>query len=207
MIKTALIVDDHPIFSSAIRAFLEQAGYTVVGECTDGINALASVRRLNPDYMILDIGLDGLDGLSVLQRIRADGLQVKTLVFTSQVAASYASRCMQAGACGFINKSATFDELLRGLKTIHDGYLYFPKDVLAHYMDFNPPKNPHTPSLTDKEILILQLLAQGLSNIVIADRLHLSHKTISGHKVNILRKLGVRNIIELADIARDMNLI
>ncbi|VVP84824.1 response regulator transcription factor [Pseudomonas fluorescens] len=77
---------------------------------------MALLRRLNPDYLILDIGLNGLDGLSVLQRIHVDGLQVKALVFTSQVAATYASRCMQAGASGFINKSATMDELLRGLK-------------------------------------------------------------------------------------------
>ncbi|MCE0915836.1 MULTISPECIES: response regulator transcription factor [Pseudomonas] len=204
---TVLIVDDHPIFSSAISAFLEQTGYNVVGECTDGIEALASLRRLSPDYLILDIGLDGLDGLSVLQRIHAENLPVKTLVFTSQMAATYASRCMQAGASGFINKSATLDDLLRGLKTIQDGYLYFPKDVLSHYMDFNPQSDNGTQSLTNKEMLILQLLAQGLSNMEIAERLHLSHKTISGHKVNILRKLGVRTTIELADIARDMNLI
>lgn len=206
MNKSVLIVDDHPILSSAIRAFLERSGYIVVAECTDGMQALAKIRSLKPEFMILDIGLDGLDGLSVLQRIYAEGIQMKTLVFTSLLANSYASRCMQAGASGFINKSAKIDELFRGLKTIQDGYLYFPKEVLAHYMDFQPKNASSTNSLTNKEILIFRLLAQGLSNITIAERLHISYKTVSGHKANILRKLGVRTTIELAEIAKNMKL-
>ncbi|MFJ7142003.1 response regulator [Pseudomonas protegens] len=207
MSKTVLIVDDHPIISGAIRATLEQNGYQVVAESADGLDALAKVRSLAPEYLLLDIGLDSLDGLSVLQRINSENLKTKTLVFTSQLASTYAARCMQAGALGFINKSASMDELIKGLQTINDGYLYFPKEVLAHYMEHGQNSELSAHKLTNKEVIVLQLLAQGLSNVAIGEKLHLSNKTVSGHKINILRKMGVRTTIELAGIAKEMNLI
>ncbi|BAQ75536.1 MULTISPECIES: response regulator transcription factor [Pseudomonas] len=207
MTRTVLIVDDHPIICGAIRVTLEQHGYQVVAESTDGLDALAKIRSLAPEYLLLDIGLDSLDGLSVLQRIHSENLKIKTLVFTSQLASTYAARCMQAGALGFINKSANMDELVKGLNTINDGYLYFPKEVLAHYMEHGQNNESASQRLTNKEIIVLQLLVQGLSNVAIGERLHLSNKTVSGHKINILRKLGVRTTIELASIAKEMNLL
>ncbi|WP_409283981.1 response regulator [Pseudomonas protegens] len=206
MSKTVLIVDDHPIVSGAIRATLEEHDYQVVGVSSDGIDALSKVRSLSPEYLLLDIGLDSLDGLSVLKRINSENLNTKTLVFTSQLASNYAARCMQAGASGFINKSADMTELIKGLHTIDNGYLYFPKEVLMHYKEYGEKNKDNTQSLTNKEIIVLQLLIQGLNNMAIGERLHLSNKTISGHKINILRKLGVRTTIELASIAKDMGL-
>lgn len=207
MSKTVLIVDDHPIICGAIRATLEQNGYQVIAESTDGLDALSKVRSLAPEYLLLDIGLGSLDGLSVLHRINSENLKIKTLVFTSQLASTYAARCMQAGASGFINKSASMEELIKGLNTINDGYLYFPKEVLAHYMEYGQNNESGAQKLTNKEIIVLQLLVQGLNNVAIGEKLHLSNKTVSGHKINILRKLGVRTTIELATIAKEMNLI
>jgi len=207
MSKTVLIVDDHPIICSAIRATLEQNGYQVIAEATDGLDALSKIRNLAPEYLLLDIGLKSLDGLSVLQRIHSENITIKTLIFTSQLASNYAIRCMQAGASGFIHKSANLDELLKGLNTIAEGYLYFPKEVLTQYMENGPGKEPGRQQLTNKEIIVLQLLAQGFSNMVIGEKLHLSNKTISGHKINILRKLGARTTIELASIAKEMDLV
>jgi len=207
MSKTVLIVDDHPIICGAIRTALEQNGYRVIAESEDGLDALSKIRSLAPEYLLLDIGLASLDGLSVLQRIHSENIKIKSLVFTSQLASTYAARCMQAGALGFINKSASMDELIKGLNTINDGYLYFPREVLAHYMELGQNSKPAAQKLTNKEILVLQLLLQGLNNVVIGEKLHLSNKTISGHKINILRKLGARTTIELSAIAKEMNLI
>lgn len=207
MTNTIIIVDDHPIVSSAIKSMLEQNGFLVLAESTDGIDALAKIRALRPDYLLLDIGIDTLDGLSVLQRISTEKMKIKPLVFTSHLANTYAARCMQAGALGFINKSANLEELLKGLRAIAEGYLYFPKEVLTHYREFSQKSGDKLHQLTNKEVIILQFLAKGLSNLEIADKLHLSNKTVSGHKINILRKFGVRTNIELASIAKELNLV
>ena len=207
MNKTIIIVDDHPIICSAIKAMLERNGFDVLAESADGIDALSKIRALAPEYLLLDIGIDGLDGLSVLQRINAEQLPVKTMVFTSNPANTYASRCMQAGAVGFINKNASLDVLLKGLNTLAEGYLYFPREVLAHYRESDQKADNTQHQLTDKEVIVLQLLAKGLSNLEIAEKLHLSNKTISGHKIKILGKFGVRTNIELASIAKELNLL
>ena len=205
--KRVLIVDDHPIICAAVSELLEEHGYEPVGESSDGFDALEKIHKLRPNYMLLDITLDNLDGLSVLQRIAMDHLEVKTLVFTANRASTYGVRCMQAGAMGFINKSAGLQELVKGLNALADGYLYFPKEVLEMYRGTGHASNEVLSSLTNKELVILQLLANGYSNLEIANKLNLSNKTLSGHKINVLKKLGVRTTIELATIARQMDLL
>lgn len=205
--KTVIIVDDHPIVCTAIKLILEQNDYVVLAESADGIDALAKIRALSPDYLLLDIGIDSLDGLSVLKRISTENLKVKTLIFTAHLANTYAARCMHAGALGFINKSANLEELIKGLSTLAEGYLHFPKEVLSHYNEFSQKSDDKLHQLTNKEVIVLQFLAKGLSNLEIAEKLHLSNKTVSGHKINILRKFGVRTNIELASIAKELNLL
>ncbi|EIK60598.1 response regulator transcription factor [Pseudomonas lactis] len=207
MNKRVLIVDDHPIICAAIKSTLQEQGYQVVAESSDGFDALTKLRTLEPEYMLLDIGIDSLDGLSVLQRIASEQIEVKTLIFTSHLASTYAVRCMQAGALGFISKSASLSELVKGLNAISDGYLYFPKEVISLYRDSEKDNDDPVRGLTNKEIIILQQLAKGFSNLEIASKLNLSNKTISGHKINILRKLGVRTTIELVSIAKELGLI
>lgn len=205
--RRVLIVDDHPIICAAVSELLEENGYKPIGESSDGFDALDKIHKLRPDYMLLDISLDNLDGLSVLQRIAVDQLEVKTLVFTASRASTYGVRCMQAGAMGFINKSAGLKELVKGLDALADGYLYFPKEVLEMYRGTGHDPSDALSNLTNKELVVLQLLANGHTNLEIATKLNLSNKTISGHKINVLKKLGVRTTIELATIARQLNLI
>lgn len=208
MNKRVLIVDDHPIICAAAKTILEENDYEAVATCSDGFEALNLIQSLSPEYLLLDIGIDSLDGLSLLQRIVADGIEIKTLVFTSHLASTYAVRCMQAGAQGFINKNADLRELIKGFNALSDGYLYFPKEVLTLYRDATKNNSSGTfEALTNKEIIILQLLAKGFNNQEIAEKLNLSNKTISGHKVNILKKLGVRTSIELASIAKERGLL
>ncbi|MHC8388597.1 response regulator [Pseudomonas sp. MDT2-39-1] len=207
MKKRVLIVDDHPIICAAIKAVLEENGYEAVAESSDGFDALTKIRSLSPEYMLLDIGIDSLDGLSVLQRLATEDIEIKTLVFTSHLASTYAVRCMQAGAQGYINKSADLSELVKGLNALSDGYLYFPKEVLSLYRNSEKHPDNGLRGLTNKEVIILQLLAKGFTNLEIATKLNLSNKTVSGHKVNILRKLGARTTIELASVAKELNLI
>ena len=205
MRKKVLIVDDHPLICEAIRQSLLPIGFESVGETADGIDALRMIESLMPDIVILDIGLEKLDGLTVLKRITREKLDVRVLVFTSQSKDSYATRCLQAGASGFVSKSEPIGTLTKAIKTVADGYVFFPKDAMPLLGRANTTGD--LDSLTDRELQILKLLAEGSSNGEIAARLSLSSKTISGHKVNIQSKLGVASVIELADIARRHHLI
>ncbi|MBD7960155.1 MULTISPECIES: response regulator transcription factor [Comamonas] len=205
MRKKVLIVDDHPLICEAIRQALLPIGFEAVGETADGIDALRMIESLMPDIVILDIGLEKLDGLTVLKRITREKLDVRVLVFTSQSKDSYATRCLQAGASGFVSKSEPIDKLTKAIKTIADGYVFFPKSAMP--LLGKAKVSGGLDDLTDRELQILKLLAEGLSNREIAQRLSLSNKTVSGHKVNIQTKLSVASVIELGEIARQHHLI
>lgn len=205
MRKKVLIVDDHPLICEAVRQAVLHIGFEAVGETADGIDALRMIESLMPDIVILDIGLEKLDGLTVLKRITREKLDVRVLVFTSQSKESYATRCLQAGASGFVSKSEPIEKLTKAIKTIADGYVFFPKDAMP--LLGRSRATGDLDGLTDRELQILKLLAEGSSNGDIATRLSLSSKTVSGHKVNIQAKLGVASVIELAEIAQRHHLI
>ncbi|WP_244246031.1 response regulator transcription factor [Pseudomonas aeruginosa] len=200
-----LIVDDHPLICQAIRQAIASIGFESVGETADGVDALRMIESLAPDLVILDIGLAKLDGLTVLKRIIREKFQTRVLVFTSQTKENYAARCLQAGASGFVSKSEPIDKLIKAIKTVADGYIFFPKDAMPLFG--KPEATGGIEDLTNRELQILKLLAEGLSNGEIATLLSLSNKTVSGHKVSIQTKLGVASVIELADIARQHHLV
>ncbi len=205
MRKKVLIVDDHPLICEAIRQALLPIGFETVGETADGIDALRMFESLTPDIVILDIGLEKLDGLTVLKRITREELDVRVLVFTSQSKDSYATRCLQAGASGFVSKSESIETLTKAVKTVADGYVFFPKSAMPLLGKVKAEGG--LDDLTDRELQILKLLAEGFSNAEIAARLSLSNKTVSGHKVNIQTKLSVDSVIELGEIARRHHLV
>ncbi|WP_433885105.1 response regulator [Pseudomonas vranovensis] len=203
-----MIVDDHPLICQAIRQALESIGFEAIGETANGVTALQMIGTLKPDLVILDIGLEKMDGLTVLKRINREKLDTRVLVFTSQMKETFASRCFQAGACGYISKSEPISQLIKAIETIADGYVLFPRDTLPLFSaNMGPGASGTLDNLTDREMQILTLLAEGFSNREIAEKLSLSSKTISGHKVNLLMKLNVTSVVELADIARQHNLI
>ncbi|MCY0109263.1 MULTISPECIES: response regulator transcription factor [Pseudomonas] len=205
MSKKVLIVDDHPLICHAIRQALVPIGFESAGETADGADAVRMIESLKPDIVILDIGLEKLDGLTVLKRIRRDKLDTRVLVYTSQAKENYASRCLQAGASGFVSKNEPIGKLVKAVETIADGYIFFPKDAMPLLGSVETTGDIE--DLTDRELQIFKLLAEGVTNSDIASRLSLSNKTVSGHKINIQSKLGVTSVIELADIARRHNFI
>ena len=117
-----LIADDHSLIRSAMRALMEANGYQVVAEAANGADTVQLARQHLVDLIILDITMPGLDGLEVITRIKASGLETRILVLTSQSPLFYSQRCMKAGAAGFITKSQDLTELLRAVKVIMDGY-------------------------------------------------------------------------------------
>lgn len=208
MNKKVLIVDDHPLICQAIRQALESIGFEAVGETSDGVTALQMIEALKPDLVILDIGLEKMDGLTVLKRITREKLDTRVLVFTSQMKETFATRCFQGGASGFVSKSEPISQLIKAIETIADGYVLFPRDAMPLFTPApGPGASGDLEKITDRELQVLTLLAEGFSNRDIAEKLNLSSKTVSGHKVNLLMKLSVTSVVELANIAKQHNLI
>ena len=204
-----LIADDHSLIRSAMKILLENQGYEVVAEATNGADAVQLARLHQVDLMVLYITMPGLDGLEVLNRIRASGLNTRILVLTSQSPLFYSQRCMKAGAAGFITKSQDLTELLRAIKVIMDGYTFFP------YLAASSVRNSDSTMsdieliqhLSARELYILQQIARGLSNKKIAEDMILSSKTISTYKTRLIEKLNIKSVVYLADFAKRNDLI
>lgn len=196
-----VIVDDHPAIRMAIRMILQSSGYDVVGEANNGIEALTLVRDLAPELLILDIGIPGMDGLAVIERLKAQGSRTKTLVLTSQPAAIFSPRCIKAGAAGFVCKTGDMSEFSGALAAVKAGYSYFPSLPFDSVMA-NKNESNGISCLTDREIEVLRQLVSGLSNKDIAESMMLSSKTISSYKHRIMEKLGVETFVELIEVAR-----
>lgn len=204
-----LIADDHSLIRSAVKMLLQAQGYDIVAEATNGIDAVQLARQHAVDLVILDITMPGLDGLEVISRIKASGLASRVLVLTSQSPLFYSQRCMKAGAAGFISKTQDLSELLRAVKVVIDGYMFFPNLAVSSVRNSDS-------SLTDQELIeqlsarelsILQYLARGLSNKKIAEDMTLSSKTISTYKARLIEKLNIKSVVYLADFAKRNDLI
>lgn len=205
----ALIVDDHPVIRLAVKVLLETEGYEVIGETGDGVDAVQMARELEPDFLILDIGLPRLDGLEVISRLHTMRPSLKIVVLTSQPPSFFSNRCMQAGAAGYVYKAEDLGELLSAVRAAMKGYKYFPA------LSFSSVRTPDgelseadlLARLSDRELTVLQQLARGRSNKDISEMLMLSNKTISTHKYNILEKLNAQSVVELSELAKRHSLI
>ncbi|MET3054523.1 MULTISPECIES: response regulator transcription factor [Pseudomonas] len=200
---SVLIVDDHPVIRLAVRVLLEKHDMRVVGEADNGLDAVQLVRELTPQVVILDIGIPKLDGLTVISRIKALNVRSEILVLTSQTADAVCRRCIQLGARGFINKEEDLGSLITAIKAVESGYNFFPS---LTYDSVNSTDQltelEQIQSLTDREVTVLQYLAQGYSNKEIGEKLFLSNKTVSTYKTRLLQKLGAASLVELAEFAK-----
>ncbi|GAB2577808.1 DNA-binding response regulator [Paractinoplanes abujensis] len=188
-----LIVDDHPAVRRGLRTFLELAGdITVAGEAADGPAALALADATEPDVVLLDMVLPGMDGVAVLQELRHRGSPVKVLVVTS-----FSDRlvpAMKAGARGYLSKDVDPNALVAAVRSVHAGHLLLEADVAATLLG----APPGTPVLTARERDVLALIAEGRSNREIARALVVAEKTVKTHVSSILMKLGLADRTQAA---------
>ncbi len=205
----ALVVDDHPFIRASVCMMLRQDCIEVVGEADNGIDALRLAREVSPDLVILDITMPGLDGFEVTTRVRAMERPAKVLVLSSHLPDSFSLRCMQAGAAGFVSKTDDLGELSKAVRAVMSGYTYFPEVALSSVSkyDLNATEAQCIAQLSDRELLILQQLARGLSNKAIGEAMLLSNKTISTYKARLIEKLRVKSLVDLADLARRNQLL
>ena len=205
----AMIVDDHPFIRSAVRMILKQEQYEIVAEADNGADAVRLTREHQPNLIVLDITMPGVDGLIALNRISDLKLPVKVLVLTSLSAVFFSVRCMRAGAAGYVSKAEDLDELAKAINAIKSGFTFFPDLTMnsVRRKDVDASEQALIQSLSDRELSILQLLAKGLSNKQIGEQMILSNKTISTYKARIVEKLNLSSLVHLADLAKRNNLI
>jgi two-component system response regulator EvgA len=204
-----MIVDDHPFIRASVRMLLVQERFEVVAETDNGVDAVRLARECLPDIVILDIAIPLLDGLGAITRIKASQRPIKILVLTSQVPEYFSLRCMKLGASGFVSKTDDLNELSKALMAITSGYSYFPDVALSSVRraDNEISEKQCIATLTDRELMILQQLARGLSNKAIGEAMLLSNKTVSTYKTRLIEKLRVQSLVDLADFARRNALI
>ena len=201
--NTVFIIDDHPVIRLAIRMLLEHEGYKVVGETDNGCDAIQMVRECLPDLIILDIGIPKLDGLEVLCRFNSMNTSMKTLILTAQTPTLFATRCMRSGADGYVCKEGDLSELLSAIRAVLSGYNYFPSQALntsgpeANYEELELFK-----TVNDRELMVLQLFAQGRTNKEIAKGMFLSNRTVSTYKKRLMQKLKAKSLVELIELAK-----
>jgi len=208
MKRKILIVDDHPVVVLALKIILEQSGFEVIAETNNGVDALKLIKELSPDAVILDIGIPQLDGLEVIERSRKLVKSTPILVLTAQPSDHLVSRCIQAGASGFVSKQKDMNEVTGALRAILTGHSYFPiisnNNMIAKS---SQDEAELVKKLSTREMVVLQQLAVGLSNKEIAERMLLSNKTISTYKTRLLDKLNAKNLVDIIEIAKRQNLI
>ncbi|HEK0907763.1 response regulator transcription factor [Pseudomonas putida] len=200
--SSIFIVDDHPVIRLAIRMLLENQSYKVIGESDNGVEAMQMIRETQPDLVILDISIPKLDGLEVLARFQTMGLPLKVLVLTAQSPALFAIRCMHSGAAGFVCKQEDLSELLSAVKAVLSGYNYFPSQAMKPHQEISARDMDLFRQVNDRELMVLQLFAQGRSNKEIAKGMFLSNKTVSTYKKRLMQKLRVDTLVDLIEVAK-----
>ncbi|MFN3928559.1 MAG: response regulator [Thermoflexus sp.] len=207
-----LIADDHAIVRAGIRALLQlHPDFEVVGEAADGHEAILQVRRLQPDVVLMDLAMPGMDGLAATHEIRRIAPQTRILVLSQHENREYVLPALRAGAAGYVLKRAPDDTLIRAIRAVYAGETYIDPR-LANLLVEEVRRSGESPAdpmdaLTEREREILVLLAQGKSYQEIAQTLFISVKTVDFHRANLMRKLGLKNRAELVQFAIRRGLI
>lgn len=201
--SSVVIVDDHPVIRMALSSLLSTNGLEVAGEADNGVDAIQLVKQVKPAVVVLDISIPRLDGMTVISRVRSLPEPPDILVFTSMATQVYSRRCWQAGASGFVNKEQNMTAVLNGIRSILDGYQYFPKDAkVSSDGEGSGDDGELIRSLSERELVVFSQIAQGRSNKEISDQLLISNKTVSTYKTRVYQKLGVSNVAELIELAK-----
>lgn len=194
-----LLADDHKIVRQGTKLYLESVGIKVVGEATNGNEAVEMACRLQPDVVVMDIHMPELTGIEATRRIRHDTDNVRVLVLTAYDNAAYIHALLDAGADGFVLKTAEFTELLKALQEVALGRSAFDEATLEKAKQHQSQYNME--DLTERELDVLTQAAKGLTNKQIGQNLFISDRTVQGHLQNIYHKFAVTTRTEAVSLA------
>jgi DNA-binding NarL/FixJ family response regulator len=211
-----LLCDDQALVRSGFRMILDQRpGIEVVGEAEDGLQAIALAERRSPDVILMDVRMPKLDGLEATRRLVAAGSPARIVILTTFDLDEYVYEAIRAGASGFLLKDARPSQLVEAIEVVAGGEALLAPAVTRRLLDRfaeslpggKREPSPALASLTDREREVLTLLASGLSNAELAERLFLSETTVKSHVSSVLRKLDVRDRVQAVVLAYEAGLV
>ena len=207
MTRRVVLADDHEMMRAGLRSLLaKERELEVVGEASDGRQAVELVTQHAPDLAILDIGMPNLNGIEATRQIRATVPKTKVIALSMHASAQYVSRMLEAGASGYLLKDSAYEELLQAIKAVSSGNVYLGKGIAGVVVDDYVRRIGATPEveaakLTAREREIAQMIAEGRSTKEIAGQLHVSVKTVETHRQHIMEKLKIDSVAELTKYA------
>lgn len=212
-----VLADDHVFVRDGIKSLLEtEDNIIVVGEATDGLEAMQTVESNKPNLLIVDIRMPHLTGIEVVEKLRSQNNPVKIIVLSMHESEEYVLKSIRAGADGYLLKGSSKEEFLKALHTVANGGKYFSGDISSILIDQLKnsaiqleTKQPLADdmSITKREKEILKLLLSGKGNKEIAEALEISKRTAEVHRFNLMKKLKVKNLMELSNKANEYALI
>jgi DNA-binding NarL/FixJ family response regulator len=207
MATKVLLVDDHKIMREGMSALLRKySEFEVIGQASDGRQALEMTQELKPDIVIMDVGMPNLNGIDATRQLLSLHPGVKVMALSTHSDGSVVAKMIRAGASGYMLKESAFEELIKGLSALMENRIFLcnkiSKVVFSEYVGIiTNPKAIKGDGLTSREREVLQLVAEGNTTKEIAEILQLSTKTIDSHREHIMEKLGIRNIAGLTKYA------
>ncbi|MCD9577113.1 response regulator transcription factor [Flavobacterium soyae] len=212
-----VLADDHVFVRDGIKSLLEnEANIEVVGEAIDGADALDVVAESKPDLLIADIRMPNLTGIELVEKLRSENNSIKIIMLSMHESEEYVLKSIKAGADGYLLKGSSKEEFLKALHTVAAGGKYFSGDISSILIgQLTNPSNSLEPKqslgdemmITKREKEILTLLLSGKGNKEIAEALDISKRTAEVHRFNLMKKLKVKNLMELSNKAAEYSLI
>jgi len=199
---TVLIADDHVVVRQGTRVLLQDAGdIEVVGEAGNGAEAVAKALELKPDVVLMDLSMPQMDGVEAIRALAEKAPEIKVLLLTGSGVEERIFDALEAGALGYLSKTAQSDEILEAVRRVHSGDPSLPPEItrrLLTRLGGSPDHRELVDPLTEREEEVLALVAEGMSNRDIAEHLHVSETTVRTHVSHILSKVGVKNRVQAA---------
>jgi two-component system invasion response regulator UvrY len=195
-----MLVDDHDLVRSGIKRVLEDVpGIGIVAETGCGEEAVELARRVRPDVILMDVSMPGIGGLEATRRITLSSPGIRVIAVTIYDDNPFPSCLIDAGASGYITKGSDIDEIISAIRAVHAGKQYFTKDIADKLACSFVKYRGQTPldTITDREMVVMLMVAQGIRNKEISEKLCLSPKTTSTYRYRLFEKLGVDNDVEL----------
>src|SRR5258706_2703795 len=202
-----LLVDDHPVVRKGIHSCLDRSDrFEIVGEAVDGAEALRKARDLSPDIVLMDINMPHMNGLEATKLLQRESPQTKVLILSVHNDKKSVLQIIRSGARGYVLKDAAPEELVRAIESINEGEAFFSSDVakllLNQYVsDAGSQQQDSTARLTERELEVLTLIAEGHSNKEIGSQLDVSVRTVEAHRERIMRKLNIHSVLGLTKYA------
>jgi len=207
-----LLCDDQALVRSGFRMILDaRHDLEVVGEAEDGVHAVELTQTLEPDVVLMDVRMPNLDGIAATRQIVASGSPARVLILTTFDPDEYVYEAIRAGASGFLLKDVKPEELVDAIRVVAAGNALLGASVTTRLLERfgNAPVTapPSLDGLTERELATLRLIAEGLTNAEIAERLVVSETTVKSHVSSVLRKLGLRDRVQAVTAAYDAGLV